>query len=102
MFFLDILKEIPNHKEAVELLTDISADWEVIGIALNISQNYLKGLRQENTNITVKLSQVIDTWMKTVSLSPTSWETLISAIKGPIVNNKKKAKEIRDYLYSQY
>ena len=100
--FLDILKEIPNHKEAVELLTSISADWEVIGIALNISQNDLKGIRQEITNITVKLSRVINRWIESESLSPVSWKTLISAIEGPIVNNRQKAKVIRDHLHSQY
>ena len=83
-------------------MTNISADWEVIGIALNISQNDLKGLRQENTNITVKLAQVINLWIESESLSPVSWKTLISAIEGPIVNKKKKAKEIRNRLYSQH
>ena len=101
MFFLDILK-VPNHKEALTLLADISADWEKIGIALNISQNDLKGLQQENIDKTVKLSRLIAKWMETESLSPVSWETLISAIEGPIVNNKKKAKKIRKYLYSQH
>ena len=102
MFFLDILKEIPNHKEAVALLTNISADWEVIGIALGVLHNDLKGLRQQNIDKTVKLSDVIATWMKTESSSPVSWKTLISAIEGPPVNHKQKAKEIRDYLYSQH
>ena len=83
-------------------MTNISADWEVIGIALNVSQNDLKGFQQESIDKTVKLSRVIAKWMETESSSPVSWETLISAIEGPIVNNKKKAKEIRDYLYSQY
>ena len=102
MFFLDILKEIPNHKEAVKLLTNISADWELIGIALNVSQNDLKGFQPESIDKTVKLSRVIAKWMETESSLPVSWETLISAIEEPIVNNKQKAKEIRDYLYRQY
>ena len=102
LFFLDILKEIPNHKEAVSLLTNISADWEKIGLALNVSRNDLKSLRRENIDQTIKLSEVIAKWMETKSSSPVSWETLISAIKGPIVKNKQKAKEIRDYLYSQH
>ena len=83
------------------MLADISADWEVIGIALGVTQNDLKGFQQENIDKTVKLSRVIAKWMKTES-TPVSWETLISAIEGPIVNNKQKAKEIRDYLYTQH
>ena len=101
MFFLDISKESPNHKEALSVLADISAKWEVIGIALGVSQNDLKGLQQENIDKTVKLARVIAKWMETES-TPVSWETLISAIEGPIVNNKQKAKEIRDYLNSQH
>ena len=101
MFFLDILKESPNHKEALSLLSGISVKWEEIGSALNISQNELDGLHHDHRSIIMKLSQVLNLWINSES-SPVSWETLISAIEGPIVKNKKKAKEIRDYLYSQY
>ena len=100
-FFLDILKESPNQREALSLLTNISAKWEEIGSALNISQNELDGLQHNHRSITMKLSQVLTLWINSES-SPVSWETLISAIEGPIVNNKKKAKEIRDYLYTQH
>ena len=101
MFFLDISKESPTHHEALSVLADISANWEVIGIALGVSQNDLKGLQHENIDKTVKLSRVIAKWMETES-TPVSWETLISAIEGPIVNNKQKAEEIRNYLYTQH
>ena len=47
----------------------------------------------------VKLSEVIKSWMETKT-SPFTWENLILAIEGPIVNNKRKADEIREYLYS--
>ena len=86
---------------AVTLLANISADWEKIGLALNVSRNDLKSLRQKNIDETIKLSEVIAKWMETES-SPVTWETVISAIEGPIVNNKQKAKEIRDYLYTQH
>ena len=102
MFFLDILKESPNLDEALSRLADISAKWEEIGLALKVSQNDLKGFQQESIDKIVKLSRVIAKWVETESSSPVSWETLISAIEGPIVNNKQKAKEIRDYLYRQH
>ena len=86
---------------AVTLLANISADWEKIGLALNVSRNDLKSLRQKNIDETIKLSEVIAKWMETES-SPVTWETLISAIEGPIVNKKQKGKEIRDYLYTQH
>ena len=101
MFFLDILKESPNHYEALSQLADISAKWEEIGLAFKVPPNKLDGLQSDHSSVTGKLSKVITLWMESKSL-PVSWETLISAIEGPIVNNKQKAKEIRDYLYSQY
>ena len=100
-FFLDISKKSPTHHEALSVLIDISAKWEEIGSALNISRNELDGLQHANSNTKMKLSQVLALWIDSES-TPVSWETLISAIEGPIVNNKRKAKEIRDYLYTQH
>ena len=100
LFFLDILKESPNHDEALSQLADISAKWKEIGLALKVSRNELDGLQRDHSSI-IKLSEVITLWIESES-SPVSWETLITAIEGGIVKNKKKAKEIRDYLYSQH
>ena len=45
----------------------------------------------------IKLDRVLQSWIKTEP-SPVTWDTLIIAIEGPIVNNVQKAKEIREYL----
>ena len=100
-FFLDISKKSPTHHEALSVLADISAKWEEIGSALNISRNELDGLQHANSSTKMNFSRVIAKWMETES-TPVTWETLISAIEGPIVDNKQKAKEIRDYLYTQH
>ena len=89
MFFLDTLKDIPNHEKALTLLTNISADWEEIGLALDVSLNDLKGLKQDNRSNMINFSQVIALWIQSKS-STVSWETLISAIEGPIINNKTR------------
>ena len=89
MFFLDTLKDIPNHEKALTLLTNISADWEEIGLALDVSLNDLKGLKQDNSSNMINVSQVIALWIQSKS-STVSWETLISAIERPIINNKTR------------
>ena len=102
MFFsIDILKVSPNHDEALSQLADISAKWEEIGLALKVSRNELDDLQRDHSSKTIKLSKVITLWIESES-SPVSWETVISAIEGPIVNNKQKAKEIHDYLCTQH
>ena len=71
--------------------------WQVIGLALGVSHDYLDGLMHSQDDPIIKLSNVIRNWIDSQS-SPVTWKTVISAIEGPIVNNKRKADEIRDYL----
>ena len=71
--------------------------WQVIGLALGASQNYLDGLICTQDDPIIKLSNVIRKWMDSQS-SPVIWKTLISSIEGSIVNNKRKDDKIRDYL----
>ena len=86
----------------LELLTsDNSIDymWYEIGLALRVHDNILKGLQRQGeakSNV-LKLNEVIDNWIITKSSSVT-WDTLITAIEGPFVNNVQKANEIRKYL----
>ena len=69
--------------------------WYEIGLGFEVPQNTLNGLKLNNNSNTVKLSQVIDTWINT---NEATWDKVISAISGPIVSNKKKADEIHDHL----
>ena len=71
--------------------------WELIGLALGVSSDYLDGLSCSQDALIIKLSNVISKWMDSHS-SPVTWETVIFAIEGPIVDNKMKADEIRHYL----
>ena len=102
MFYLltdisDVLREAPGHHDLCRLLATINHKWYEIGLAFSVSDNVLEGLYLERDSNIRKLSQVVSTWIDTKS-SPVTWETVISAIEGPIVNNKNKADEIRDYL----
>ena len=87
----------PSKHVILQLLADISDQWEEIGLAIDIPQYVLTSLRMSPKSNIVKLSQVLQYWMDT-QFSPVTWEKIISAIEGPIVNNKRKAKEICQYL----
>ena len=97
----DILKSVPDKFKVLELLADISSKWQTIGLALRVDSNTLSGIRHNNAHDSdaVKLDIVIETWKSTKS-SPDTWETLINAIGGPLVNHKAKVEEIRTYLAS--
>ena len=72
--------------------------WHEIGLSLNVSASVLGGLKRSQERDTVKLSEVIDSWLTTTESHLVTWETVITSIKGPIVNNIKKANEIHQHL----
>ena len=45
----------------------------------------------------MRLSSVIQSWIDTQSM-PVTWETVISAVESPIVDNMKVAAKLREYL----
>ena len=96
--FIDHFKNAPDHNEVLKLLADISARWEDVGLALEVPKNDLDGLVKAPCNNNSKLSEVIRLWINTES-SPVTWEALISAIEGPLVNNKRKAGQIHDHVH---
>ena len=49
-----------------------------------------------------KLDQVIQTWKNTADQYLVTWETVLAAIEGPIIDNKKKANDIRQFLLTTY
>ena len=87
----------PEQHTLIKLLANISNKWQEIGIALSIEQNFLDGLSKSLDSNEIKLTKVIEKWMNTQS-SHATWETVISAIEGPIVNNKNKADELRRHI----
>lgn len=78
-------------------MADLSARWNMIGLALRVDSNTLEGLSQSPKENVNKLADVIETWISTQS-SPVTWETVILAIEGPLVKHKDKANKIRDHL----
>lgn len=79
------------------LLADISSRWREIGLALGISDNDLDNISSVVQDSMSKMCKMITKWIETKS-SPVTWDMIIFAIEGPIVDNKKKADEIREFL----
>ena len=84
------------------LLDNIKDKWNEIGIALRVQEDVLGGLRRRGDSDTVKLFEVINSWITTESKPPITWETVISAIRRPEVNNIRRAKEIKEYLIAHH
>lgn len=92
----DVLRKSPNKHELLEQLADIDDKWPQIGLALKVGDNVLRGLECSQNHNIVKLNDVLQSWITRKS-SPVTWKNVITAIKGPIVNDILKAEEIRNY-----
>ena len=93
----DILKEAPDKHDLLNLLADIDDRWYEIGLSLKVGDNILNGLESEKRKNVIKLNEILQSWMTTKS-SPVTWDTVITAMKGPLVNNVQKAEDIIEYL----
>ena len=94
---MDILEDVPDKHELLKLLADIDNKWCEIGLSLKIADSVLNDLKSKNMENILKLDEVLQSWIKTDS-SPVTWDTMITAIEGPLVNNMQKAKKILEYL----
>ena len=101
MYFiiLEIFKRPPNLRDLSKRLMDVDNQWEDIGIALSIPQAHLDRLKHSSYSDSGKLFEVLTIWKSIAEPHLFTWETVIAAIEGPIVNNKRKADEIRQYLH---
>ena len=71
--------------------------WYQIGLALNVEKNFLDSISNNPKADIINLANVIGEWMNTKS-SPVTWETVILAMEGGIVNKQRKADDIRHHL----
>ena len=78
------------------VLAEIRSQWSTLGTALNIPEGQLP-VNQQSVPDDVKLKTTLQAWIDTRS-SPVKWETVIDAVRGPIINNERVAYKIADYL----
>ena len=97
LFILDILEDALDKHELLNLLADVKDKWYEIGLSLKISDYVLNWLTSEKIDNIIKPDRVLQSWIATKS-SPVTWDTVITAIEGCLVNNVQKAKEIHEYL----
>ena len=92
-----ILKETPTILELFNLLVDISDKWYDIGLSLQVRRSVLDNLKHNQRDNDDKLFVVINNFLTSQS-SLVNWETVITAIESPTVNDKETADLIHQYL----
>ena len=87
----------PDKKDLLGQLANIAHEWHEIGLELQVEGSVLNNLESEKYSNILKLDYVIQSWMDTMS-SDITWQTIINAIGGRIVNNKATTNMIRNFL----
>ena len=87
----------PDKKDLLDQLANIAHEWHEIGLELQVEGSVLNNLECEKYSNILKLDYVIQSWMDTMS-SDITWQTIINAIGGRIVNNRATTNMIRNFL----
>ena len=87
----------PELTDLLGLLADINYEWETIGVALNVQEAVLGGLRYGSQSDKIKMMRVVQSWINAIP-SEVSWLTVIKAVEGPIVNHPATAMKMQQYL----
>ena len=81
--FSDLLKE---------LLNKVSADWEDIGLALDLEQGQLSAIRSDHRESNKCFREMLKLWLKQIEPPPT-WSAIIDAIR--ILQHESLAEVLR-------
>ena len=92
-----ILSKVPTNKDAVSVLMSIKDQWFMIGTALEVSPADLNSLNISRNLEEKNLAIMISIWIQKKSKEAT-WEALLEAIEGPMVEGRQVGDDIRDFL----
>ena len=81
----------------LKLMSGISNRWYTIGACLGIESADLDSLNSSNQRDDVKLSKVLQLWMKRMT-KPVTWNTILEVIGSPPIQNKFVVMEIEKFL----
>ena len=92
-----IISKVPAKKDAVEVLMPIKSKWYIIGTALGVSAADLDSIKYSNNPVEEKVASMIGTWLDT-HFKEATWEVLLKAVEGKIVNSQLTGQKIREFL----
>ena len=92
-----IISTVPTKKDVVELLMPIRSRWYMIGTALAVSSGDLDAINCGNNPVDEKLASTISIWLNKCGKKAT-WEVLLKAVEGEIVDNQQTGEKIREFL----
>ena len=84
----------PSLRVLLIELHSVCANWYNIGLELGIPYTTLDCFNQNDRDQLVLLWEVMKHWLKTVVEPRPTWETIVTALRSPLVNEKDVAKQL--------
>ena len=84
----------PSLKALLNELHPVRASWYKIGLQLDIPHATLDCFKQNYSDQTDLMCEVLKHWLDTAVDPPPSWEAVVTALKSPIVDKKNTAEQL--------
>ena len=85
-------------KTVLNDLLDVNVKWKELGLTLEIRQGKLNAIDYDKRNAGERMWETISFWLSGNGSSPTSWRTLLAALRDPLVGERKLADDIQAKL----
>ena len=84
----------PGLKALLNELHTVRASWYVIGLQLDIPHTTLDCLKQNHSDPSDLMREVLKYWLDTAVDPRPSWEAVVAALRSPIVDKKYIAEKL--------
>ena len=84
----------PSLKALLHELHPVRASWYNIGLEFNIPHTELDCFKQTYSDQTDLMREMLKHWLKTAVDPPPTWEAVVTALRSPLVNEKKVAAQL--------
>ena len=78
----------PSLKALLNELHAVRANWYKIGLQLDIPHTTLQCFKQNYSDQTDLMCEMLKHWLDTAVDPPLSWEVVVTALRSPIVDQK--------------
>lgn len=85
--------EIKDQKHVIEMVYEIAAFWDDLGLALELVPSALECIEADEQSCFKRLKKVVALWLKGNG-GERSWKFLCEAVRGPLVKNNALAGKI--------
>ena len=96
------LSDLSKPPELRDFLNQVASNakdkWRMVGLALDIKQHQLNTISDKFQNPILCYSEVFTAWENREDPALFTWATIVKALESPIVEEKKLAKIVVDWL----